>query len=119
MVTEEFARQFATDWIAAWNSHDLEEILSHYADDLHFSSPLIPATMENGETTLMGKPAVAAYWGRALGRFPDLKFELIDLYVGAESLLITYHSVANIRAAEWFEFDQRGQVNRAVAHYTG
>jgi ketosteroid isomerase-like protein len=25
-----FARQFAQDWVNAWNSHDLDSILTHY-----------------------------------------------------------------------------------------
>lgn len=25
---------FAHEWIAAWNAHDLERILAHYADDV-------------------------------------------------------------------------------------
>jgi ketosteroid isomerase-like protein len=36
MLTEEFAQRFADQWIAAWNSHDLVSILSHYRDDLNF-----------------------------------------------------------------------------------
>ena len=30
MITEEQARPFAKDWIEAWNSHDLERVMSHY-----------------------------------------------------------------------------------------
>jgi ketosteroid isomerase-like protein len=39
MMTAEFAAQFAEEWIAAWNSHDLDRILSHYADDFEMASP--------------------------------------------------------------------------------
>jgi ketosteroid isomerase-like protein len=31
---------FAEDWIAAWNAHDLDRVLSHYADDIVFLSPI-------------------------------------------------------------------------------
>ena len=34
-----FCEKFATEWIAAWNSHDIERIMSHYDDSLKFSSP--------------------------------------------------------------------------------
>ena len=37
----EFALRFAEEWAAAWNSHDLDRILTHYADDVVFSSPHI------------------------------------------------------------------------------
>ena len=39
-----FAERFATDWIAAWNSHDLDRVLTHYEDDFEMSSPLIASS---------------------------------------------------------------------------
>lgn len=36
-----FARQFTADWIESWNAHDLDRVLSHYADDFKMSSPVI------------------------------------------------------------------------------
>ncbi|MDP9013943.1 MAG: nuclear transport factor 2 family protein [Pseudomonadota bacterium] len=41
MIERTWAEEFAKEWIDAWNSHDLERILSHYADDFEMSSPLI------------------------------------------------------------------------------
>jgi ketosteroid isomerase-like protein len=41
MLEPSRAERFAADWIAAWNSHDLDVILSHYADDVVFHSPRI------------------------------------------------------------------------------
>ncbi|WP_294294153.1 hypothetical protein [uncultured Chryseobacterium sp.] len=34
-------QKFAAAWISAWNSHDLENILSHYSDDLMITTPMI------------------------------------------------------------------------------
>ena len=33
MIEQAFAEQFATEWIEAWNSHDLQRNLAHYTDD--------------------------------------------------------------------------------------
>ncbi len=30
---------FADDWVTAWNSHDLEKVLSHFDDNVVFTSP--------------------------------------------------------------------------------
>ena len=38
-MDKEQAQQLAEEWYAAWNSHDLERILSHYSDDVVFVSP--------------------------------------------------------------------------------
>ena len=32
----------AQEYISAWNAHDLERILAHYADDVEVASPLVP-----------------------------------------------------------------------------
>ncbi len=34
MLTEVGARQFARDWLLAWNSHDLDAIMAHYGSDV-------------------------------------------------------------------------------------
>jgi hypothetical protein len=40
-VNVDFALRFAEEWAAAWNAHDLDRILTHYADDVVCSSPHI------------------------------------------------------------------------------
>lgn len=32
MITENEARGMARHWVQAWNSHDLDEIMSHYGE---------------------------------------------------------------------------------------
>jgi hypothetical protein len=34
IFTEEAAHEFARHWMAGWNSHSLDEIMSHYAGNL-------------------------------------------------------------------------------------
>ncbi|MFC5457257.1 nuclear transport factor 2 family protein [Prosthecobacter fluviatilis] len=112
---------FAEEWIAAWNAHDLPRILSHYSEDLEFESPFISRVLGAGATAvpnrLVGREAVAVYWGQALARYPDLRFELRGVLAGAHSLCVLYQSVQNLPAAECFWFDDQGLVCRAAAHY--
>lgn len=61
MITREFADRFAQEWIDAWNSHNLERVLSHYADDFEMSSPYIAQIAGEPSGVLKGKPAVAVY----------------------------------------------------------
>ena len=37
MIDLPVAERFAADWIDAWNRHDLDAILAHYADDFDLS----------------------------------------------------------------------------------
>ena len=51
------ARAFARDWVAAWNSHDLDRILSHYAEDVEFRSPFVVALTGVTVLTLLRREA--------------------------------------------------------------
>ena len=66
MITQEFARRFASEWIDAWNAHDLERILSHYTDDFTMSSPRIAVVAGEPSGILRGKDAIRAYWKLSL-----------------------------------------------------
>jgi ketosteroid isomerase-like protein len=116
MIEPAFARRFAAEWIDAWNRHDLDAILAHYADDFEMRSPLIARFAGEPSGRLAGKAAVGAYWATALQRLPDLRFELLGLYCGADSLLLHYQGPHG-PAAEWFAFGEDGRVIRAAAHY--
>lgn len=60
MITKEEANHFAREWIEAWNSHDLERVLSHYTDDFEMSSPFIVGFTGEPLGTLRGKESVRA-----------------------------------------------------------
>jgi len=52
MITKEFALAFAHHWVESWNSHDLEEILSHYSEDFEMTTPFIVSIMNESTGTL-------------------------------------------------------------------
>jgi hypothetical protein len=116
MIDLEFARHFATEWIAAWNAHDLARILSHYEDDFEMSSPVIPLVAGEPSGRLRGKAAVGAYWEKALRSLPDLHFELQAVLAGTDSVTLCYRGHRGL-AAEVFHFGPGGRVVRAHAHY--
>lgn len=117
MISIDQAQQFARAWEDAWNSHDLDRILSHYADDFQMTSPFIVTVMNEPTGTLKGKEKVRVYWAQALERLPDLHFDLIEVLASVDSITIYYHAVLGKRAAEVLFFDDNGKVRRAVAHY--
>ncbi|HZE39000.1 MAG TPA: nuclear transport factor 2 family protein [Stackebrandtia sp.] len=85
------ARAFAADWLAAWNAHDLDALLAHFADDVTFTSP-VAAQLLGGDGVLRGKPALRDYWTEGLRRIPDLRFEVVATYVGVDALVINYRN---------------------------
>lgn len=118
MLSREFSDHFAADWIDAWNAHDLDRILSHYAEDFEMASPYIAQIWSEASGVLKGKATVGAYWKRALERAPTLHFELVSTLVGTDSLVLYYRGARGM-AAEAFFFDGSGKVVKACAHYAG
>ena len=118
MIESLFAQRFAVEWIAAWNAHDLERILSHYTDDFEMRSPLIIERMGIASGILRGKAAVRPYWAGGLAVQPALRFELRDVLVGVDSIALYYSNVAwNRVVVEVLTFNAQRQVMSGSAHY--
>jgi hypothetical protein len=116
-LSPETARRFADSWYAAWNAHDLDAIMAHYADGIEHSSPFIARYNKSSDTWLRGKPAVRAYFARGLEANPGLRFDPKHLTVGCESVVLIYTRHNADLAAELFAFDSAGKVIRSISHY--
>jgi ketosteroid isomerase-like protein len=117
MIDLEWAKHFAADWIEAWNSHDLDKILAHYADDFEMTSPFIIERTSEASGMLKGKVAIRAYWQIGLAMTPPLKFDLIQLMVGVNSITLYYRRASGQFAAEVLIFIQDRLVVKGIAHY--
>ncbi len=109
---------FAHEWEAAWNSHDLDRILSHYSEDIEFRSRKAEHLFGNG--FMKGKHALRIYWAKALEMQPDLRFEVLEVFSGFEMTVIRYRNHKGIVAAETLRFGKNGAVVEASAcHASG
>lgn len=111
------ARRFAAAWIAAWTNHDLDDILTHYAEDVVVTSPFAIKLTGASDGVVRGKAALRAYFSRALVAYPELHFELIQVFVGAGSVGLHYRSVNQLLACETMVFNEANQICRVFAHY--
>jgi ketosteroid isomerase-like protein len=116
LMEKGLAERFAKEWVAAWNSHDLDRILAHYDDDFEMSSPIIITLVGEPSGRLRGKKAVGAYWAKALQSIPDLRFELLAALAGVDSVTVYYRGHRGL-AAEVLHFGPSGKVSKAFAHY--
>jgi ketosteroid isomerase-like protein len=115
VIDYEFALKCTAEWIESWNAHDLDRILSHYADDFEMSSPVIAQAGGEASGVMRGKERVRAYWSAAFERHPDLRFEHITTLAGVNSVTLYYRGVRGL-SAEVFEFGPGGKVIKAFAH---
>jgi len=117
MVTRAEGDELADHWIQAWNEHDLERILAHYADDVVFSSPFIQKVGMSSSGTVSGKEALLTYFTAALARYPALTFQLRAVFRGIDSVTLIYESVNGLLAAETMILNERHEVSRVLAQY--
>jgi len=117
MIDTAFAHELADEWIAAWNSHDLERVLSHYSDDFEMASPKIVEFAGEPSGVLRGKAAIGAYWRAAMAKVPGLHFELQSALVGSRSVAIHYKNQFGKYVIEVVELDDQRRIIRAAAHY--
>ena len=116
-MNSSLVERFAVEWIAAWNAHDIQRVLTLYADDFEMSSPLIIQVAGESSGRLRGKAAVAAYWNKALQIHPGLELELLEVFTGVASVVLYYRGARGRLAAEVFLFDENQLVSRAFAHH--
>jgi len=65
-------RKFEKDFVEAWNSHDIEYLLSFYSDELVYIHPGEHPRVIKGKEQF--KKYLEVFW-----TFPDYKFELINV----------------------------------------
>ncbi|MBC7811396.1 MAG: nuclear transport factor 2 family protein [Burkholderiales bacterium] len=118
MIDAAWAKDFAQEWVEAWNSHDLDRIFAHFTDDFEMTSPLIVQRGYEASGTLHGKNAVRPYWQAGLDALPPLRFELIDVLIGVNSITIYFRQTSGKLAAEVLIFNDQGQVVKGIAHHT-
>ena len=105
------------EWIAAWNSRDLERVLALYAEDCEMTSDKIQALGFNSSGTLSGKAKIRMYWGKALTLLPDLQFTLIDLFVSPDGLVVFYQNERGARICEYLRLDAEGKIVQGSANH--
>jgi ketosteroid isomerase-like protein len=113
MTNEEVAAT-VRHWIDSWNARDVEAVLTHFDDDVRFTSP--KAATITGRPLVEGKPALRAYWRAALERITSLRFTLDTALwdESAKTLAIVYVAELNGQRARACEFLRMGSTARAI-----
>ena len=116
-MTREEAWKLGNEWVAAWNAHDLDAIMSHYADAVELTSPVAAQLLARPDGKVAGKVALRAYFQRGLEAYPELQFRLEDVLWGLHSVVLYYTNQKGTRTAEFMELSASGKVVRVVANY--
>lgn len=111
------AKSFAQKWVSTWNSHDLDEILSHYADEIEYVSPLVVERYNDATGTITTKAKLKEYVATGLTVNPNMKFELVQVLLGVHGFTLYYKNVRGGHSAEYFELNKNKKVVKVIATY--
>jgi steroid delta-isomerase-like uncharacterized protein len=73
-----FLRQFATAWLAAWNSHDTEQVLALMHPDIVWEDTVF------WPEVIHGREHLREYVERIWKAMPDVSFEEVQLFTAPE-----------------------------------
>jgi len=116
-MTKEEAWNLANHWVAAWNAHDLDSIMTHYEDSIELTSPVAAQLLGTPDGKIVGKTNLRAYFKRGLEAYPELHFRLEEVLWGLNSVVLYYTNQKGTRTAEFMEVSAVGKVVRVVANY--
>ncbi len=118
-MTFEDADAHAKDWIEAWNAHDLERIMSHYAQDVVFEAETVRARWDNPNGTLIGIAELRKHFALGLERAPQLKFQLEQVLLAPSGYAILYRRENGNRVIDCVTLNESGQAAKVIAYYGG
>jgi ketosteroid isomerase-like protein len=106
----------ARDWCDAWNRRDLDRIMHHYADEVEFSSPTVIKRWGIADGRLRGKAKVRENFAIGL-KAANLRFELVDVLLGVNSMCIVYRRESGALVTDLVELDENNKSRRVIACY--
>jgi len=90
MNREKLHTQIAEQWFAAFNAHDLEALLTLYADDAQHFSPKLKIRQPETNGLVSGKDALRSWWQDAFERLPTLQYQPTSFTANEERVIMEY-----------------------------
>jgi ketosteroid isomerase-like protein len=116
VIDRERATRIAQEWLDAWNAHDPERVVSHFANNVIVVSPMLEQLRPNSKGVLGGKRAVLDYYIDGLAASGDLRFELVEVCAGVTEVVIVYRNHRGVMVTESLEFDGDEVITVRVAY---
>jgi SnoaL-like domain len=118
MANESFdSRSLAEQWIEAWNSHDLDRIMHHYATDIEFEANTVVRRWQKPDGRLVGLDELRAHFQLGLKLAPDLRFELEEFLSSPSGYAVLYRRENGNRVLDVVELNSEGKARRVKAFY--
>ena len=117
MIDRKKAWAFASEWLEAWNRHDVDSIVSHYDDSIEFCSPIVQMVLEKEDGVVRGREDLRDYFSKQLARFPTLQFQLLDVFASPQTVVLYYKINRGLLAAEVMHLNSEMKATKVYANY--
>jgi len=111
------SEELVRDWIDAWNAHDLERILSHYTDDVEFTTQTAVTRWNKSNGKLVGKVELRKHFQKGLELAPALRFELEEIFSAPGGYAVLYKRENGNRVLDAVELNEAGFATKVTAYY--
>jgi ketosteroid isomerase-like protein len=116
-MTHENAEAHAKNWIEAWNTHDLERILSHYSQNVVFEAETVKMRWNKADGKLYGIEELRKHFALGLELAPKLKFEFEQVFLAPSGYAIMYRRENGNRVIDTITIDDVGHAAKVIAYY--
>jgi len=89
-MTPETLQSIAFKWFDAFNSHQLEQLLSLYDDEARHFSPKLKIRKPETNGFVEGKQALREWWQDAFERLPSLHYKVTSLTANDDRVFMEY-----------------------------
>ena len=104
-------------WVAAWNSHSVERIVSHYSQDAVLVTETAVTRWNRPDGRLRGKDDLRRHFAAGLKRAPQLRFKLNDILWAPGGYAVLYERENGNSVVDAMTVDEQGLITHATAYY--
>lgn len=119
-MTSQKNLSIAHSWFEAFNSHNLEKLLSLYDDEAEHFSPKLKVRHPETNGLVKGKNALHNWWQDAFERLPSLHYKVTSLTADSDRVFMEYvrtvEHETEMQVAEVLEIKENKIIASRVYH---
>lgn len=89
-MTDQALIDVANSWFAAFNEHNIENLLTLYAAQAQHYSPKLKVLRPETGGLIKGKEALRSWWQAAFEGLPSLRYEVVRLTPHSDRVFMEY-----------------------------
>ena len=79
---------FASEWIKAWDSHDVDQILSYYTDDAFYED--VPSVVNGWAEPMRGQRMIRKSLVETFEEMPDLGLQFVSAFRAGDRMVVEW-----------------------------